>query len=134
VWRWWRADDEAARGSGADPVVVTVRADKVKFAPEAIRVEAGVPFELRLENADPFEHDLQVDGLEVEVLAGGSSARPGHRDADDGHDGGETLAVHTGAEETMSGVFVASEVGTYDFWCTLPGHKDSGMIGTITVE
>ena len=24
--------------------------------------------------------------------------------------------------------------GTYQYWCSIPGHKDAGMVGTITVQ
>lgn len=122
----------SAERDGPQPAVV-VTASKVKFQPEVIRVASGVPFQLRLENLDPFEHDLQVAGLEVDVVDDGGL---GHRPEGQAHGGGEkpVLALHVKAKETMTGTFVAHDRGTYDFWCTLPGHKDQGMVGQITIE
>lgn len=31
-------------------------------------------------------------------------------------------------------VVISLPAGTYQFWCTIPGHKDAGMVGTLTVE
>jgi uncharacterized cupredoxin-like copper-binding protein len=27
-----------------------------------------------------------------------------------------------------------SQAGTYDFWCTVPGHKELGMVGKLEVK
>jgi uncharacterized cupredoxin-like copper-binding protein len=31
-------------------------------------------------------------------------------------------------------VVINLPAGTYQFWCTVPGHRDAGMTGTLTVE
>ncbi len=31
-------------------------------------------------------------------------------------------------------IVVNLPAGTYQFWCTVPGHRDAGMSGTLTVE
>ena len=47
---------------------------------------------------------------------------------------GNMLAMHTGANETSSIVFMAMEKGTYEFYCTITGHKEAGMVGTLVIE
>lgn len=107
---------------------VTIQAINAYFVPDNITIPAGKMVELKLENMDGQEHDLQVDGLEVEMMSGGAM------DATHESGGPGMLAVHTLANETSSVVFMATKPGTYDFYCTLPGHKDAGMVGKLTVE
>lgn len=121
-------NDEAAGES--DPAV-SVIAQNTKFSPAEFTIASREEVTLALENRDAFEHDLQVDGLDVEVIAGGT-IRPEH-DAGHGSTAG-VLAVHTAGNETDSITFRASTPGSYEFYCTIPGHKDSGMVGTLTVR
>jgi uncharacterized cupredoxin-like copper-binding protein len=30
--------------------------------------------------------------------------------------------------------FTPSKPGTYEFWCTVAGHKEAGMTGTLVVQ
>lgn len=108
---------------------LSLRADNVTFVPAELTVRTGVTTTLTLENLDDVEHDFQIDEIDIEV--GGGEIEPeehngGHADAD--------LSVHAEPEESDSVTFVANERGTYEFYCTVAGHKDSGMVGTLTVE
>lgn len=114
----------------ATPVAsVTIQAKDVKFVPDTVTVPAGSVVELKLENLDETEHDFQVDGLDAEVSSGGS-VKTGHAG---GHGGSQTVAVHTTANEVGSIVFKANKKGTYNFYCTISGHKEAGMVGTLIV-
>jgi uncharacterized cupredoxin-like copper-binding protein len=42
------------------------------------------------------------------------------------------IAVPIG--QTVDGVIPGAAAGTYDFYCSLPGHKEAGMTGTLTVS
>jgi uncharacterized cupredoxin-like copper-binding protein len=129
---WACGDDEGDNGDGTgNNATVTVVAENTEFTPGEIAVNSGQEVTLDLENRDAFEHDLQVDGLDVEVIEGGTD-RPEHG-GEHGSDAG-VLAVHTGGNEKASITFMASTPGTYEFYCTIPGHKESGMVGTLIVE
>jgi uncharacterized cupredoxin-like copper-binding protein len=106
----------------AAEVTVEVQAQGVRFKPNRIEIPAGKVVVVRLVNADAVEHDLQVDGLEVEVLSGGV---PGHS--------ANTLAVHTAAHGSAEITVHALETGIYDIYCTVTGHKEAGMVGTLVV-
>jgi uncharacterized cupredoxin-like copper-binding protein len=43
--------------------------------------------------------------------------------------------LHVAAEPGATGhmTFTPTKSGTYEFYCTVPGHKDAGMVGTMTV-
>ena len=118
-----------ACGDGDDDPEVTVVAEDTKFNPSSITIQAGEEVTLELQNNDGVEHDFQVDGLDVDVMSGGSDM-PEH--GGDGRAG--MLAVHAAGHESMSITFMANEPGTFEFYCTIPGHKDSGMVGTLIVE
>ena len=120
-----------ACGEGGDNPDVTVIAEDTKFNPSSIAIQSGEEVTLELQNNDAVEHDFQVDGLDVDVMSGGSDM-PEH--GGDGHGSAGTLAMHTGGHESMSITFLANEPGTYEFYCTIPGHKESGMVGILTVE
>jgi uncharacterized cupredoxin-like copper-binding protein len=64
---------------------------------------------IELRNEDPIFHDLEVEGIaNVDV-----GARPGQ----------------TGEIRVR-----LPDPGTYEFICTVPGHADAGMTGTLTVQ
>ena len=78
------------------------------YTPEEIVVARGEAVALSLYSSDTL-HDLVSDEIDVYAYA------------------------HAG--ETAVGGFTApNEPGRYQFWCTIPGHRDAGMEGWITVE
>jgi Cu+-exporting ATPase len=100
------AADQAIDAS-AQKVEVVGR--NVAFEPAEIRIRAGQWTVVRFTNADPIFHDWMVEGL-ANIDAG---ARPG---------------------QTSSLRFVIDRPGTYEYLCTVPGHAEAGMIGTLIVE
>lgn len=90
---------------GARPV--TVQASSFEFAPKHFAVNQGEEIALRLQSEDS-SHDFAIDGL--------------GRVADVG--GGETTTARLRIDEP----------GEYTYFCTIPGHRDGGMEGTITVK
>jgi uncharacterized cupredoxin-like copper-binding protein len=119
------------RGHGMEPageaVEVTVLAEDVKFVPDEMTIPAGQVVTITLRNDDTIEHDLQVDDLRIERMDGGDMAGD-HEGA-----GEDVLAVHTSAGESASLTFRTEQKGTFDLYCTIPGHKDAGMVGKLTV-
>ena len=109
---------------------VTLQAKNVKFLPDKLTIPMGSVIELKLENLDATEHDLQVEGLDADVMSGGSM----NAEHGGGQGGAMMVALHTMANEMGSVVFMANKKGTYNFYCTIAGHKEAGMIGTLTVE
>jgi uncharacterized cupredoxin-like copper-binding protein len=116
-----------ARDAGVPSVRVT--AEHMKFTPDRIQLPAGERVIITLQNnADSVEHDLQVDGLKITRLDG--LDRPGE------HIGvvSSTLALHTRPNWTARLTFRTEQRGTFDFYCTMPGHREAGMAGTLTVS
>ena len=114
-------------GSEDKGQVIEVKAEQVRFVPADISVAAGETVTLRLKNVDDMAHDLEVRGLNAQIISGG-----GH-----GGHGGDmmagTVAVHTEKKQSGSVTFVAKVKGTYEIWCTISGHKELGMVGKLVV-
>jgi uncharacterized cupredoxin-like copper-binding protein len=85
---------------------IPVAANKLTFTPKSIQMRAGVPVAILL-TAKDIEHDFYVRGV--------------------GH------VVHAAADSTANGGLTIKQPGSYSFWCTVSGHKQGGMVGTITV-
>ena len=92
---------------GASHVVVAAR--DVAFVPSDLRVASGELVVLSFVNEDPIFHDWEVVGV-ANVDAG---ARPG---------------------QTQRIRFAIDEPGTYAVECSVEGHAEAGMTGTLVVE
>lgn len=120
------AESDSEASQPAD-VVIHVSLKNVRFTPSVIDIPAGKTVRINVTNHDATEHDLLVHDLKIEKLGAATGA----------HHAGATenmLVVHTAANGSGSITFRADEKGTYAFNCTIPGHKDAGMVGTLTVS
>src|SRR4051794_33914182 len=91
--------------AGAD--VINVKARTFAFEPKEITIKAGQDATIALRSTD-IEHDFTVDELHIHV--------------------------HTGPGQTTKGGIKPDRPGRYEFYCSIPGHKGSGMVGTLVVE
>jgi plastocyanin len=100
------ASPMASPAAGGDSV--TIVAEDIKFDKTEMRIPANTDVEVTLENKGMLEHDWVVDELDVVIgpLSGG---------------------------ETASGT-VNAEAGEYEYYCSIPGHKEAGMVGKLIVE
>ncbi len=100
------------------------------FDPPVIEVRAGTPVMLTLVNDGRVEHDVEIARLmadDVEKMGGAEhNEAAGHHDMD-------VVAVHAMPGTTAAVMFTPMEAGEYEYVCTLPGHKEAGMIGTLIV-
>lgn len=94
----------AAPTTGSAAITLT----EFKYAPGNLEVKAGEPFKLSVKNAGQVEHDFTIDslGLKVSLKAGQAADRQ----------------------------IKALEAGTYEIYCSIPGHKEAGMKGKIIVS
>ncbi len=99
----------AAVYAGAAAQKVTVVAKEFSYTPSKITVKAGQPVQLVLENQGVIEHDFVVDRFRV-----------------------KTAAIQPGKTGTVT--FTPNARGTFEFYCSIPGHKEAGMKGTLVVQ
>ena len=96
-------DESSPVADGAREVEVT--ATSFAFDPDEITVMAGEDIAIVL-TSDDLLHDFTIDELDVKVAIDASA--------------------------NAVGTFTVEE-GTYEFYCSIPGHRESGMVGTLVV-
>lgn len=104
-----------SQGGGAAPLIsgeAVIEASEWRFAPGAFRVEAGKPIKLVLQNDGKIDHDVKLTGIVV---------------------GGKEVQVAARPGEKASIEFTAPQAGVYELVCTLPGHREAGMVGKVEV-
>lgn len=121
---------------------ITVEAQGMHYQPASLEVTAGQPVEIIFTNHDSVDHDFSI--LEFPVVSGAgapvveASPVPGHDMsgmAGMGGTGGVPalhMAAAMGSTSTLK--FIASRPGSYTFYCTVAGHKEAGMVGTLVVK
>jgi uncharacterized cupredoxin-like copper-binding protein len=95
--------------AGVSPQTVKVTAKEFAFEPKEIKVRAGQPVRLVLDNKGVIEHDIVVEKLGV-----------------------KTQPVQPGKTVELS--FTPKAKGRYPIVCSVPGHKEAGMTATLVVE
>lgn len=127
-------DDHAADDA------IHVHARQLRFEPSDLRVKVGETVRLRLDNHDSSLHDYTVAEARFVVLSAGGAEHGGHDPISIGKTGEDVKAslapLHIAADGKKYAdiVFQAVEAGEYEFYCTVPGHRESGMRGKIIVE
>jgi FtsP/CotA-like multicopper oxidase with cupredoxin domain len=97
-------DEEGA----ATSVAVTLADFEIR--PASIQAEAGVPLLLEVTNSGPTAHAMAVK-------AAGTTY--------------ETEMLEAGGSDTLE--IPALDAGTYEVWCTVPGHPELGMTAALQV-
>jgi nitrite reductase (NO-forming) len=101
------ATDTADTDTAAPAQTISVKAFSFGFSPSTIRLTQGQRLTLELTSLD-VAHTFTVDELGIDI----------------GVDGGETKSIE----------YTPDQVGEFEFYCSIPGHREAGMVGTIIVE
>ena len=96
------------------PLDVKVVATDLKFTPPTIQAKVGQPLKVVLENKGVIEHDLSFPTTKADKAA-------------------NTLKVVAKPGQSATLEFTPTAAGTFEYVCTIPGHKEAGMKGTINV-
>lgn len=135
-----------------DDNVIEISAFEMGYTPETITLQKGEEYELVLKNDGKVFHDLTEKNLDVEITYMSEMAdhpeglsfldkvlgvKKVHASGshDDGHDG-EMKSIHINAksEQTVRIRFIPKETGEFKFYCSVPGHKEAGMVGKFIVK
>jgi plastocyanin len=107
------AKKEAEGGSGGSAASLDIEADpdgNLAFTSDAATAQAG-NVTVNFTNSSPVPHDVHIESKGGEDLGGTEVIQ-------EGSDSGE----------------VELKPGTYTFFCSVPGHRQAGMEGTLTVK
>ncbi|NDI35245.1 cupredoxin domain-containing protein [Chengkuizengella sediminis] len=136
----------------SEDLTIDVSAFEMGYDPDKITLEVGKEYELVLTNEGQIFHDLTESELDVEITYMSEMAE--HSDeqsfldtffsfqkvyADEGHgdkkdDGMKSIHMNANAGQTVSIKFIPKEAGEFEFYCTVPGHKEAGMVGKFIVK
>lgn len=130
-------DDEYAFGEPGTPtkvkrtveIVMSETADgAMVFEPSAISVKRGETVRLKLVNKGEIDHELVLATREenekhaIEMM----------KNPDMEHDDPNGRRVPPGGTDEI--VWKFSKSGEFDFACLIPGHRESGMHGSVAVK
>jgi len=87
---------------------IDLSAVDISFSPKDLTIPANTDVSVTVTNNGVLQHNFVLDeaGVDSGLLNGGESAT----------------------------VIINLPAGTYQFYCSVPGHKEAGMVGTLIVE
>ncbi|GBD17098.1 Plastocyanin [bacterium HR26] len=97
-------------GGGGTGGKVTIEMSEYKFSPDTLTASPGATVQVTLKNVGSLQHDFHVDVVNA------------------------TSPLVDPGKSTDFSFTAPSQPGQYQFWCTVPGHKELGMVGTLTVQ
>jgi plastocyanin/mono/diheme cytochrome c family protein len=101
--------DQSGAASDGGAATEIESQDSLSFSETALTVKPGDT--ITLTNAGFLQHDIAVDDW-----------------------GGELTPLLNNGESAEFTIPEDAAPGEYQFYCTVPGHKEGGMVGTFTVE
>ncbi|KPL59532.1 cupredoxin domain-containing protein [Rossellomorea vietnamensis] len=97
------------------------------YQPSIITIKKDILTKIVLHNEDQVEHDIEIKNIVTDRYIKKEQKR--RVSSTKG-----TLHLHADANSSNQLEFVPAESGVYEFYCTIPGHKESGMSGTLIVN
>lgn len=98
------AANTTTTGSG-----IIISGSEFAFTPASITTKVGQPVTLTFKNEGKYPHNLSISDLNV-----------------------QTKTINPGESDSVT--FTPDKTGSFTYICTVPGHADKGMKGTLTVE
>ena len=113
-----------APAGGAAASVTTLTMQDIKYDKAALTGTKGQALTINLTNQGALEHDFTIDKIDGKATVDGKDATSA------------TAAVHAAVKSkgTAKVEITPNAAGTFEFYCTVAGHKEAGMKGTLTVN
>ena len=99
----------AQASSAASMQEITVEGNEYAFIPSAITLKQGQEVKITFKNIGRLPHNLSISDFNV-----------------------KSKTIQPGEEDTFT--FTPDKTGSFTYTCTVPGHADKGMKGTLTVK
>lgn len=91
------------------PVAVKISGSEFSYAPATISAKVGQEVTVTYTNTGKYPHNFVINELGV-----------------------KSQTIKSGETATFS--FTPNKTGTFSFYCSLPNHREQGMVGTISVN
>ena len=101
---------EGGSSGGASALKIEAASSGLAFSSKTASAKAG-EVTVEFNNPQSLQHDVAIEDSSGETI-------------------GETELV----AESSASTTVELEPGTYHYYCTVPGHREGGMEGTLTVK
>lgn len=102
-------DDGNGNGNGdGNGGSITIETPGMSYDPDEVTINAGEDYEFTIDNTDGQIHTFTIDELDVNI--------------------------EVAAGESDSATLNVPDAGEYTFYCTVPGHRESGQEGALIVE
>ena len=125
------ADANAYLEAAPKDALFLVDMSQFSFTPDVIEAKAGDVIEIAIQNSEAVLHDFTIDNVDADVHVSylGGTGQHEHEEPAIEAD------VHFALTEPGSGVvhLKIHEPGEYVFYCSVPGHQELGMEGTLIV-
>ena len=126
------ADPNAYLEAAPKDALYLVQMTNFAFTPAVLEVNAGEVLEIAIQNIEPLLHDFTIDEIDADVHISylGGTGQHAHAEAERDAD------VHFALTEPGTGVvhIKIHEPGEYVIYCSVPGHREAGMEGTLIVR
>ena len=93
-----------------DALVTHITAAEFAYGTSEFEVETGEPFSVQISNQGMLEHDITIEGFEGE------------------------FGLHVMPGEDNIATYATDEAGEFTYYCTVLGHREAGMTGTLVVS
>ena len=103
---------------------VALAMEDIKFDKAALSATAGQVLTINLSNMGALEHDFTIDKIDAKATLDGKDIKS------------EKYAMSARMKAKTSGKLeiTPSAAGTFEYYCTVTGHKEAGMKGMLTVK
>lgn len=128
--------DERAYGEPGDPkksarvIQVTMRDSdgKMEFVPSQLEIRKGEQVKFVIRNNGELDHEIVLATLDENLKHAVEMAKNPDMEHDDPN------AKRLAPRKTGEIVWKFTKAGEFDFSCLIPGHREAGMFGKITVK
>lgn len=128
--------DERAYGEPGDPkksarvIQVTMRDSdgKMEFVPSQLEIRKGEQVKFVIRNNGELDHEIVLATLDENLKHAVEMAKNPDMEHDDPN------AKRLAPKKSGEIVWRFTKAGEFDFSCLIPGHREAGMFGKITVK
>lgn len=121
----------ACGGAATAQKDITLELTDFTFAPSSVTILADQPVTITLENKGLVEHDFVIEKAPASMESMQENGSDMHHMQGDAVDYAVHAAVQAGGTASLE--LTVEEPGTYQFFCSVPGHKEAGMTGELIV-
>lgn len=109
-----------------DPTVITIETQNMQYTPSNISLQKNQPVTIIFKNHDNIDHNIEVEIPTINRYQGTNHHNHGKSE--------NVIFLHSEPKHEQMISFTPTNAGVYEFTCKVPGHKESGMVGWITVR